>query len=59
MLHMGLLPLALLLELGLVLLEAVLEHSHKIAGNSCDPLDHYGKSCSGHHLHSLIAIKVS
>lgn len=59
MLRMGLLPLALP-EPALVLIEAVLEHFHKLAGNSCDLPDHSGKVCSGHHhLHSLIATTVS
>lgn len=58
MLRMGLLPLALL-ELALVVIGAVLEHFHTLAGNSCDLPDHSGKSCYGHHLHSLIATIIS
>lgn len=56
---MGLLLLALP-EPALVLIEAVLEHFRKLAGNSCDLPDHFGKVYSGHHhLHSLIATTVS
>lgn len=57
MLRMGLRPLSLL-ELALVAIEAVLEHLHKLAGNSCDLPDH-SEVCSDHHLHSLIATTVS
>lgn len=55
---MDLPPLALL-ELVLAVIGVVLEHFHTLAGNSCDLPDHYGTSCSGHHLHSLIATIIS
>lgn len=59
MLRMGLRPLSLL-ELALVVIEAVLGHFHKLAGKSCDLPDHSGEVCFDHHLlHSLIATTVS